>query len=54
MRTTPAPAAPPPESAAIACPVCGRPARAILLEEFIFQVLCHRCHAVWQISPVRH
>jgi hypothetical protein len=37
--------------AAIACPVCGRPARATVLRKLIAQILCRRCHAVWRISP---
>jgi hypothetical protein len=40
-----------PEDAAIACPVCGRPARATVLQRLIAQVFCRRCDAVWRISP---
>jgi hypothetical protein len=41
------------EDAAIACPVCGRPARATVLRKLIAQIVCRRCHAVWQISSAR-
>ena len=43
-----------PENAAIACPVCGRPARATVLRKLIAQIFCRRCDAVWQISPMCH
>lgn len=38
------------EDAPIACPVCGRPARATVLQNLIAQIFCRRCDAVWQIS----
>ena len=41
-----------PEDAAIACPVCGRPAQATVLRKLIAQIFCRRCEAVWQISPL--
>lgn len=39
------------DDTAIACPVCGRPARATVLQKLIAQVFCRRCQAVWQIAP---
>jgi hypothetical protein len=51
METTMSVAATRPEDAAIACPVCGRPARATVLRKLIAQIFCRRCHTVWQISP---
>ena len=41
------------EGAAIACPVCGRLARASFFRNWISHVLCRRCDAVWQIAPAR-
>jgi hypothetical protein len=54
METTVSTSATCPEGAAIACPVCGRPARASIFRNWISQVLCRRCDAVWQITPSRH
>jgi hypothetical protein len=42
------------EDAAVACPVCGRPAQATVLRKLIAQIFCRRCHAVWQIAAVYH
>jgi hypothetical protein len=38
-------------STPIACPVCGRPARATVLQKLIARITCRRCQAVWQIAP---
>jgi hypothetical protein len=54
MKTTTSPAATGTEDATIACPVCGRPARATFIRSWIAHILCRRCRDVWQIPPTRH
>ncbi len=50
MKTTVTPIAAMNETQAIACPACGRPARATVLQKLIAQIVCRRCHQVWQIA----